>query len=121
MIIIDITQENPLNQCKWKIFDREMQDPSEIFPNIYEVFMKPSLDNLVSHFRKVLPQKTSNEDICLRVFSVVSNCIFYFHNRALINMTFPDKTFITKNMNKIIDNITNIACIGINYDRKEII
>lgn len=117
MIIIDITQENPLSQCKWKIFDREMQDPSEIFPNIYEAFMRPSLDSLASHFMKVLPPKTREEDIYLRVFSIVSNCIFYFHDRALINMTFPDKKFITKNMKKIIDNITDISCIGISFTK----
>lgn len=119
MLILDIIQENPLNQCKWRIFDREMQDPSEIFPNIYETFMKPSLNQLALHFRKVLSPETRDEDIYLRVFSVISNCIFYFHNRALINMIFPDKKFTSENMEKIIDYIYDIACIGINCRTEE--
>ncbi len=117
-IILDIVQENPLNQCKWKIFEREMQNPSEIFTNIYETFMKPRLSNLASHFKRALIAETSDEDIYIRVFSVISNCIFYSHDRVLINMVFPDGKFVTKNMEKIINNITDIACIGINYETR---
>lgn len=117
-IILDIIQGNPLNQCKWKILEREMQDPSEIFPNIYETFVKPRLGILASHFKRALPAKTSNDDIYIRVFSVISNCIFYTHDRVLINMVFPDGKFITNNMEKIINNIIDIACIGINNETR---
>ncbi|MEI6056167.1 MAG: CerR family C-terminal domain-containing protein [Lentisphaerota bacterium] len=120
-IIFDIIHENPLNQYKWKIFSREMQDPSEIFPNIYKTFMKPRLSTLASHFRKVLPQKTSDDDIYIRVFSVISYCIFYFNDRVLINMTFPNRKFISENMEKIINHITDIACIGMNCEKQETI
>jgi len=117
-IILDIIQENPLNQCKWRIFAREMQDPSEIFPNIYKTFVEPRLSRLASHFKRALLPETSDNDIYIRVFSVISNCIFYSDDRVLINMVFPDRKFITKNMEKIINNITDIACIGINYETR---
>ncbi len=118
-IILDIIKETPLNKCKWKIFGREMQDPSDMFPNIYETFMKPSLNSLAFHLRKSLPPNTSDEDIYIRVFSIISNCIFYFHDKVLVNMVFPNQKFISENMEKIIDNITDIACIGICPKKKD--
>ena len=117
-IVIDITQENPMNQCKWRIFGREMQDQSKIFPNIYENLIKPRLSNLVAHFRKVLPPKTCEDDIYIRAFSVIASCIFYFHDRVLVNIAFPERKFISENQDKIIDHIANIACIGISYEKQ---
>lgn len=114
-IILEITGNNPLNQCKGMIFGREMQDPSEIFPNIYETFMKPRISSLASHFRKVLPPETSDDVIFIRTFSVISNCIFYFHDRVIVNMTFPGKDFTSVNMGRIVDHITDAACVGIKY------
>ncbi|OGV54638.1 MAG: hypothetical protein A2X45_02990 [Lentisphaerae bacterium GWF2_50_93] len=115
-IILEITGDNPLNRFKGMIFGREMQDPSEIFPNIYETFMKPRLSGLASHFRKVLPPRTSDDEIFIRTFSVISNCIFYFHDRVIVNMTFPGKDFTSANMNEIVDHITDAACVGIKYN-----
>lgn len=115
-IMMDISGNNPLFRYKGMIFGREMQDPSEIFPNIYETFMKPQISSLASHFRKVLPRETRDADIYIRAFSAISNCIFYFHNRVIVNMTFPGKDFTSVNMDKIIDHITDAACVGIKYN-----
>ena len=115
-IILEITSARPLHRCKGMIFGREMQDPSEIFPNIYETFMKPRLSSLATHFRKVLPPKTGDDEIFIRTFSVISNCIFYFHDRVIVNMTFPGKDFASVNMNRIVDHITDAACVGIAYN-----
>lgn len=118
-IILDIIKKNPLNEAKWKIFGWEIQEPSTIFKNIYENFLKPRLSTLALHFRKVLPLETSDDEVYLRVFSVVAMCVFYFRDRELINLVFPQRDFISEKMEQIIENITNSACIGISLKDKE--
>jgi len=114
-LMSEIADSKPLFRHKGMIFSREMQDPSELFPNIYETFMKPRLSSLASHFRKVLPAETSDDEIYIHSFSVISNCTFYFHDRVIVNMTFPGKDFTSVNMDQIIDHITDAACVGISY------
>ncbi|HBM17443.1 MAG TPA: hypothetical protein DD381_14035 [Lentisphaeria bacterium] len=118
-IILDIIQKNPLSEAKWKIFGWEIQDPSSIFPSICETFLKPRLSILASHFRKVLPDDTSEDDIYIRVFSVISICVFYFRDREIIKTVFPGRNFVSEQIEKIIKNITDVACMGISYQNEE--
>ncbi len=117
-IMLDIAGDNPMSQFKGMIFTRELLEPSGIFPNIYETFMKPIIKRLASHFRKVLPSRTSDDEIFIRIFSVISNCIFYFHERVFVKMIFPGRNFTSDNMEKIIDMIADAACVGIIYKRR---
>ncbi len=113
MSLDDIVNPNTLNRCKFQIFCREMMDSSEIFPNIYEMYLSPILKNLETHFRKVMPKDTGEEEIYIRIFSVMSDCFFYFQNRVIVEKIFPDKQFARSNIKAIAELITEKACLGI--------
>jgi AcrR family transcriptional regulator len=118
MMIRDMISANPLIQCKLKIFSREMQDPSEMFPDVFDTYLKPRMTGLVSHFRKALPPGTGESDIYIHVFSVIANCVFYFNSRVIVNMMFPDGKFTERNLDRIIDHSAARACAGINYEER---
>jgi len=114
----DIVNPNTLNLCKFQILCREMVDSSDIFPNIYEMYLSPILKNLEAHFRKVMPKNTSKNDIYIRIFSVMSGCFFYFQNRVIVEKIFPDKQFAHSNMKAIAEHITERACFGIERKKR---
>lgn len=112
-ILGEITSQKPEHRRKRMIFGRELLDPSVIFPSIYENFMRPRLNNLAAHFRKVLPSGTDDDYVYIRVFSVVSDCLYYMHDRVIVDMSFPGRSFSEENMGRIIDFITDKACHGL--------
>ncbi|HBC89621.1 MAG TPA: hypothetical protein DCZ94_22005 [Lentisphaeria bacterium] len=118
-ILGEITSQKPFDRCKSMIFRRELLNPSDIFPDIYESFMKPRLNELTRHFRKVLPAGIGDEDVCIRVFSVSSDCLFYMHDRPIVDMRFPGGRFPEENMRKIIDFITEKACYGLKINHSK--
>ena len=109
----EILKQDPVDRCKRMIFRRELLNPSEIFPDIYENFMKPRLNSLTEHFRKALPKETEDEDVCIRALSVCADCLFYMHDSILVEMRFPGRKFPEEKLEKIIDFITDKACFGL--------
>ena len=102
--------DDPLVRQKQMIICREMNDPSEIFPKIFETNIKPRLKYLETHFRKVLPEDTSDEIIYFFVFSIIAECFFYFQNRIIVSSIFPDKPYLRNNIDQFVDLITEQAC-----------
>lgn len=118
MSLNDMVNPNRLNRCKFQILCREMTDSSEIFPDIYQTYLSPIIKNLEAHFRKVMPKNIGEDKIYIRIFSVMSDCFFYFQNRVIVEKIFIDKLFAQSNIAAIAEHITEKACLGIERKKR---
>jgi len=116
-VLLDISSREPGHRCRKMIFGRELLDPSDIFPNIYQTYIRPTITDLAEHFRKVLPSSTGEDEIYIRVFSVMSDTLFYFHDREIIRLTFPGRDFGVENIRAIADHITGKACCDLKKNK----
>lgn len=118
-ILHDITCDDSVHRFKRIILGRELLAPSGIFQNIFDTYMKTKLDSLVKQMRKALPSGISDDAIYVEAFSVVSECVFYLHYKAIVNAKFPNRDFTLENFNEIVEHATNKTYMWISHKRRK--
>ncbi len=110
---------DPLVSWKNMIVCREINDPSEIFPRIFDTNIMPRLKSLETHFRKVLPPSISKEKIYLLVFSIISECFFYFQNQIIVSSVFSGESYLKENIDQVSSFITEQACASVKNIKRQ--
>ncbi|HPN84106.1 MAG TPA: TetR/AcrR family transcriptional regulator [Victivallales bacterium] len=103
-ILFDISSNDPLKKYKCMIFAREFLAPSGIFSDIFDKNMRHRLESLAEHIRKVLPEETSQDEVYIEAFSVISECVFYLHAKTIVNARFPSRDFTSENLKRIVEH-----------------
>ncbi len=114
-ILLNISDEDPMRRYKCMIFGRELLEPSPIFHELFSDYIKPILDEIAIHMCKVLPKNLSDKDLYMEVFSVISECVFYLHAKAIVKARFPDRNFIMENIDDIIEHSLEKTCLWIKH------
>ncbi len=87
------TRPPPLEELKLRLLCREMLDTSEVFPELFAAYMAPRIAILKRGFSAVLPQPVTEQELTIRVFSVLAQGLFYFQYRPLIAAARPGEGF----------------------------
>jgi len=114
-ILTDISSGDPLRRYKCLIFGRELLNPSPVFHKFFSNYMKPILDQIACHMGKVLPKDIPEDDLYTEVFSVVSECVFYLHTKAIVQARFPGRDFTSENLSGIVRHSVEKTCVWIKH------
>lgn len=91
----------------FKIMFREMNSQSSMFQNIFKEYLKPRFDGLEKFLRQRLPSDTTNEELYIFIFSIISQFLFYFQSSSLVVNAFPEVEKIKNKVNEIADFIVD--------------
>lgn len=118
-IIRTTTDSASLNAWKHRILFHEMVDPSDVFPELFEKYFKPHFTSLEYYVRCGLPDGVSRDDVYIVVFSIVSQCLFYFQNQLIVkqlfNLNFLDED---NRVERISRYISEGACSRLKYNAR---
>ena len=110
---LNISSSKPIHRWKIILFAREMMEPTENFPLLYEAFFKPRLGVLKACFKYAFPKETADKTVYLEVFSVLSQILFYAQNRELVISVLEDDFYSEDNLQKVALDIVDGFCVKI--------
>lgn len=102
------------NRLMEKIAYHALLNPSEIFDEIFDVYLKPDVISLEKILRKCLPSDTTEKEIKVRIFSILGSCTFYYFHYRIVDKLCTDGDFKEDNLDLIIKHITAQNLIGLN-------
>lgn len=115
-IVASVTSSSSLSQWKNKILFREMLDPSEHFPEIFQKYFKPYFSSIEYYIRCGISDELPKEEIYVIVFSILSQCLFYDQNKVIVQQLFKSN-FLKKEsrLEDIAKYITDGACSRLKF------
>lgn len=111
-MVASTTRPPPLEALKLRLFSREMIDPSENFPELYEVYMAPRIEVLKRGFAAVLPGRPSPQTLLIHIYAVLGQGLFYCQHRPLVAATKPRLKFAPGVVAQIAEVIIGNALRG---------
>lgn len=119
-IITTTTDSASLNAWKHRILFREMLDPSDAFPEFFEKYFKPHFASLEYSIRCGLPDGVSRDEVYIVIFSILSQCLFYFQNKLIVKQLFSEGFLDEENrVERISRYISEGACSRLKYATNE--
>ena len=100
-LFLNISSSKPIYRWKIILFAREMMEPTENFPLLYDSFFKPRLNALKACFKYVLPKEVADKTVYLEVFSIISQILFYAQNRELVTSVLGKNFYSEDNLQKV--------------------
>ena len=119
-IITTTTDSASLNAWKHRILFREMLDPSDAFPEFFKKYLKPHFASLEHYVRCGSPDGVSRDDVYIVIFSILSQCLFYFQNKLIVKQLFSERFLDEENrVERISRYISDGACSKLKYATNE--
>jgi AcrR family transcriptional regulator len=103
------------NRLMEKVAYHEMLDPSEIFNEIFESYLKPDAVSLEKILYKGLPPDVAEKEVKMRAFAVLGNCMFYFFHYRVVEKISAQTDFLESNMEMIVNHITGQSMLGLKF------
>jgi TetR/AcrR family transcriptional regulator, regulator of cefoperazone and chloramphenicol sensitivity len=92
-----------------QIKTREMQHPGVITDRFIEQAMRPFTAQLLQLMRDLLATPVPQQELVWLVNSVIAQCIFYAHNRALMVRLHPDQPPASESVPELAAHITRFT------------
>ena len=92
-----------------KLAARELIEPSPALDVIVEEAIRPLSQELESIVRELLGPEADDESVRLNMLSVVSQCGFYHHSRAVISRLYSMQKFSVEDIEKLAQHITRFS------------
>lgn len=92
-----------------KLAARELIEPTPALDVIVEKAIRPLSQELESIVRELLGSEADDELVRLCMLSVVSQCGFYHHSRAVISRLYPSQTFAAGDIERLAEHITRFS------------
>ena len=92
-----------------KLAARELIEPTPALDVIVEEAIRPLSQELEMIIRELLGAEAEVEMVHLSMLSVVSQCGFYHHSRAVISRLYPSQTFAAGDIERLADHITRFS------------
>ena len=92
-----------------KLMSREMIEPSWALDTIVEESIRPEATLLNSIVGGLMGAGASEAEIRRCSLSVVSQCVFYYHCKPVLNRLFPDMKFDQHELDEIAAHITRFS------------
>ena len=92
-----------------KLAARELIEPTPALDVIVEEAIRPLSQELEFIVRELLGSEADDELVRLCMLSVVSQCGFYHHSRAVISRLYPVQKFASQDIERLADHITRFS------------
>lgn len=113
--LLEVLDTDPLQAWKEAIFNREMNNPTDVFREIFREYMKPRFKEYVNLVQMGLPRKTSEKETMIVVFTLLGQIIFFKKNRALVEMAYQGEIYTEKTLNRIAEVVTETVCRSLKF------
>lgn len=100
---------------KWHgmLMAREMTDPTDALDIIVEEAIRPQAREMEKIINELTMGKVSKERVWMLGFSVVSQCLFYVHDRPLIERLHPKFATKPPSIEQLVDHIYEFSLAAI--------
>ncbi len=92
---------------------REMTEPTAALDFIVAEKIRPMSEHLWEIIAELLGCRVEDDRVPRCSFSVVSQCVFYCHSRAVVERLHPDQTFDQKSLDELAEHITKFSLAGL--------
>jgi len=92
-----------------KLAARELIEPTPALDVIVDVAIRPLSQELELIVRELLGSEADDELVRLSMLSVVSQCSFYHHSRAVISRLYPSQTFAAGDIERLAHHVTRFS------------
>lgn len=88
---------------------REMVEPSPVLDSVVKTAVRPLFDALRGIVRELMGPKADERRITLVAFSIVGQCLFHRHCRAVIARLVPDQRYGPKDVDDLAEHVTRFS------------
>src|SRR5713226_2736765 len=96
-----------------KIMAREMIEPTRALDTLVEEGARPLHQELASIIRELFGSEADDEIVRLSSLSVVGQCVFYHHSRAVISRLYPKQKYGPKEIKGLAEHITQFSLLAL--------
>lgn len=96
-----------------KLMAREMTDPTEALNDLMNDIYRPLTKWLDDIVRELLGASATEETIRRCSRSILAQCVYYRHARAVIQRMTPDQQFETEDIERLAKHITAFSLAGV--------
>ena len=102
-----------------KLTALEMIEPTEALDKLVEEGIRPRSRALESIVRELIGPSATSAELRLCAMSVVSQCLFYQHCRAVITRLYPDFRYDPASIERLAEHITRFSLNALRGRRSE--
>jgi AcrR family transcriptional regulator len=88
-----------------KLIARELTEPTRVLDTLLEQVARPLHRELAGIVRQVLGANATDETVRLGTLSVLGQCVYYQHARAVLNQLYPEQGHSPSDIARIADHI----------------
>lgn len=92
-----------------RLMAREMAEPTGALDDLVEQSIRPQFELLQSIARELLGRRAGRPLVRSCAFSVVGQCLYYWHGQQVIRRLFPEQRFGPSDVAQIADHIASFS------------
>jgi len=92
-----------------RLLSREMVDPTPALDRIVGDQIRPRCEQLQALVRELLGPDAGEEQVRLAALSIISQCVFYHHARAVLERLFPAHRYGAGDIERLADHISRFS------------
>jgi TetR/AcrR family transcriptional regulator, regulator of cefoperazone and chloramphenicol sensitivity len=92
-----------------KLIAREMIEPTRALDTLVEEAARPLHQELASIVRELLGSGATEDAVRLCTLSIMSQCVYYHHARAVIRRLYPEQKYGIEDIDRLAEHITKFS------------
>lgn len=96
-----------------KLIAREMAEPTRALGTLLEDLARPLHRELADIVRRLLGSRATDEIVRLAALSVMGQCVYYHHARAVMRHLYPEQGYGAGDITRLADHITEFSLAGV--------
>jgi AcrR family transcriptional regulator len=96
-----------------KIVARELAEPTRALNSLLEEIARPLHRELAAIVRDLLGPEASSEDVRFCALSIMGQCVYYHHARAVLSRLYPEQKTGRDDIARLVAHITEFSLAGL--------
>jgi TetR/AcrR family transcriptional regulator, regulator of cefoperazone and chloramphenicol sensitivity len=96
-----------------KIIARELAEPTRALDSLLEEIARPLHRELAGIVRELLGPAAREEDVRFCALSIMGQCVYYHHARAVLARLYPEHKSGAENVSRLVNHITEFSLAGL--------
>lgn len=118
--ICDRDKEENRNYYRSQLIFRELNKPSELFPQMFEKYMAPMQKQLIKYIKQGLPEDASEELVSMWVITIMSQCVM-FRKKHVPSMEIARLDFSDPEVVKmVVEHIAGTVFSGLKFREEKV-
>jgi TetR/AcrR family transcriptional regulator, regulator of cefoperazone and chloramphenicol sensitivity len=98
-----------------KLIAREMAEPTPAFDTLLEDFARPLHRELATITRRLLGPAATDENVRLGALSIMGQCVYYHHARAVLKLLYPEQTYNAGDIARLAEHISEFSLAALKH------